>query len=299
MIILEWKTIASKIKNELTEYFSDNKFSNNYLAILLLSDDVPSSVYVSMKKAFWEEIWLWVKIFWVNNIEEIDWSKLNSLENVINWIKYLNKDENCIWIIVQLPLPSYLMDYKNIILASIAPSKDVDGLWWVLMWLSAIDYIDFVPATPASVLNLLKYHNLDNYKGKRVTILGQSNLVGKPLAIELIKQWAEVFSFNHYIDVSYIKQIAKTSDYIISATWQLNLITDEFIRDDQSQILVDVGWWIIEWKAVWDIDYHSVKNKIYAITPVPGWVWPLTVACLFNNIKVIHDQLDKINSILS
>ncbi len=307
MILLDWKIVASKIKDELKNYISEKKLDNKYVAIFLLWDDKPSEVYVSMKKKFWNDIWIDVKVFGnkkfinknnsdiINSILKLNLLDINEL---MKSIELLNNDLECIWIVVQLPLPQTLQTYKSQILATINFSKDIDWLGGSLMWLSTIDYIDFLPATPASVINLLDYYWLANFEWKTVTVIWQSNLVGKPLVMEIIKKYWEVFSFNHRWSIELIKDCCKKSDYIISATWKINMIDDTYLRDDDSQILVDVWYWILDWKAVWDINFESVKNKVKAISPVPWWVWPLTVACLFNNIKIINEQIDKIKKFL-
>lgn len=305
-MILEWKKVAEEIKGDLKNYLSEKWLNNKYVSIFLLWENKPSEVYVKMKKKFWNDIWIDVKIFWSklfsNNqsesTEKISKLDLLKIETLLESIDILNKDEDCVWIVVQLPLPENLQEHKSKILAKISPLKDIDWLWWALMWISTIDFIDFLPATPASVITLLEYYNLADFSWKKVTIIWQSNLVWKPLVMEIIKRYWEVFSFNHRWNKEDIKESCKKSDYIISATWSINMINWEYLWEGKNQILVDVWYWILNWKAVWDIDYNDVKWKIKAITPVPGWVWPLTVACLFNNIKVINEQKIKLKGIL-
>lgn len=303
MLILNWTPIAKNIKENLTQYIIQKKMNNKYIAIFLLWDNKSSMVYVNMKKKFWNNIGLDVVVFGdseivdnynriIGQIKKLD---LTKIENILKTINYLNDDETCIGIVVQLPIPDDLNKYKSKILSSIIPVKDIDWLGWSLIWKALIDYIDFLPATPASVINLLEFYELTDFKGKTVSVIGQSNLVGKPLAIELIKRYATVFSFNEFSNIGKIKEVCKESDYIISATWHVNMIDDEFVRDDKSQILIDVWYWFIDWKPVWDINFEKVKSMVKAISPVPWWVWPLTVASLFDNIRIINDQIDKLS----
>ena len=293
VLLLEWKIVAEQIKNELKSYFNKPHYKDKFVAIYMLGDNHPGNVYVKSKVKFAKEIWLKTKIIWASSFDG-EAIHFETHTQLIAHIKKLNTDKNCIWIMVQLPLWEYLVPYKSEILASIDAIKDIDWLSWKLFWLSSIDYIDFVPATPASVLSLLNYYKLDNFIGKKVAILGQSNLVWKPLAVEIIRRWGEVFSFNEFCDPRIVREICKISDIIISATWKNLLIDENFVRDDQSQILVDVGRWFIDWKPVGDVNFEKVKNKVKAITPVPGWVWPLTVANLFNNIRVIENLKEKL-----
>jgi methylenetetrahydrofolate dehydrogenase (NADP+) / methenyltetrahydrofolate cyclohydrolase len=305
-MILDWIIVASKIKVDLGKYINDNNLRNKYVAIFLLWNDKPSEVYVWKKRKFWNDIWLDVKVFghlWFKNTDSEIVNKINKidileLDGLLKSIELLNKDEECIWIVIQLPLPKHLQEFKPAILAKISPLKDIDGLWWALMWISTIDYIDFLPGTPASVINLLKYYKLDNFDWKKVTIIGQSNLVWKPLVMEIIKNYWEVFSFNHRWNLEDIKNACRNSDYIITATWSVHMIDETYLREAWDQILIDVWYGILDGKAVWDINFEKVKDKVWAISPVPGWVWPLTVACLFNNIRVINEQKDKLKWII-
>ncbi|HOQ79407.1 MAG TPA: bifunctional 5,10-methylenetetrahydrofolate dehydrogenase/5,10-methenyltetrahydrofolate cyclohydrolase, partial [Candidatus Absconditabacterales bacterium] len=215
----------------------------------------------------------------------------DNIGKIIDLIHYLNHDKDCVGIIVQLPLPEELKKYKSQILSTISPNKDIDGMGGVLNGLSSIDLIDFVPATPKAVVKILKEYDLYNIRGKIITVIGQSNLVGKPLVLEFIKQGATVFSTNSSTPVEKTKELCKMSDIIVSCTGVVHLVNDEFIRDDKSQILIDVGYGHKAGKPVGDVDFESVKDRVKYITPVPGGVGPLTVACLFENIFDIQENL--------
>ena len=278
---LYWYPIVNDIKSEMISFSSKYKLKNHYLAILLLSDDFASQTYVNLKKTFWLSIWIDVKIF-NNNIDIYD------INSVLTCISNLNEDENCIWIIVQLPLNKNLINYKSKILSSISPYKDVDWLWWYNFWLNLVWEFDFIPATPFAIIKLLSYYSFDNYVWKNISILWQSNLIWKPLALEFMKQWATVFSFNEFSDLKTIQSVTKKSDIIISATWVPNLINNEFISNKKSQVIVDVWFSRINDKVVWDVSFNDVKDKVIAITPVPWWIWPVTVASLFLNLKKLY-----------
>lgn len=286
-MILDWKVVAAKIKQELTQKVQKtfpNK--NNYVWIIYLWDNPSSATYVRMKKKFGEEIWLKTEIFWQEK-------KYDKIENVVSLIHDLNDDKNCLWFMIQLPLPKQFESHKAELLSLIAPDKDIDWLWWVLTWLSGIWLIDFVPATVRAVITLLKSYDLYNMRWKVVTVIWQSNLCGKPLVAELIKQEATVYSCNEFTDQNLIREFCLRSDYIISCTWVIYLVDDSFVRDDWTQILIDVWYWYRDWKAVWDIDFEKVKDKVKYISPVPGGVWPLTVASIFDNLFTIEEWLGK------
>jgi len=286
-MILDWKKVADKIKLDLTKkvkkFFPDKK---NYVWIIYLWDNSSSATYVKMKKKFGEDIGLKTEIFGQEK-------KYEKIENVVELIHALNDDKNCIGFMIQLPLPEKLQENKAEILSLIAPDKDIDWLWWVLTGLSWIWLIDFLPATAKAVVTLLKEYDLYNLKWKTITVIWQSNLSGKPLVDEFIKQEATVYSCNVYTPLEDIKKMCKNSDYIISCTWAVHLINQDFVRDDQSQILVDVWYGYKDGKAVWDIDFEAVKDMVKYISPVPGGVWPLTVASIFSNLFVIEKWLNK------
>lgn len=306
MILLKWKTLSEKLQQELStkaKKLSPNK--DKYIWIIYLWDNESSKIYVWLKQKYWEKIWIKGYVFgqykkWdklpENTKEDYDVQlymkqEYDNIWKIIDLIHYLNHDKDCVGIIVQLPLPEEFKKYKSQILSTISPNKDIDGMGGVLNGLSSIDLIDFVPATPKAVVKILKEYDLYNIRWKIITVIWQSNLVWKPLVLEFIKQWATVFSTNSSTPVEKTKELCKMSDIIVSCTWVVHLVNDEFIRDDKSQILIDVWYGHKDWKPVWDIDFESVKDKVKYITPVPGGVWPLTVACLFENIFDIQENL--------
>ena len=189
-------------------------------------------------------------------------------------------------------MPQQFEAYKEQLLAAITPQKDLDGLGGVILWLSEIWLIDFVPATPKAVLYLLEHYQLDNFTGKTVAILWQSNIVGKPLALECIKREATVYTCNVNTPPEQIKTIAKMADYIISSTGKVHLLDETFVRDDKTQTVVDVGYGHIDGKPVGDVNIDAIKDKVASYTPVPWGVGPLTVACIFDNVFVLQGYLD-------
>ena len=313
-MILSWKELSVAFKQELitkrATFFGERKA---YVAIIFLGEDYSSATYVKHKKAYGDSIGLPVIVFWQNHVAahakdgvQYDRNQVGKFDDVgiyinqtydniskiMELIRYLNQDDECVWIIIQLPLPQQFEEYKEQLLAAITPQKDLDGLGGVVVWLSEMWLIDFVPATPKAVLYLLEHYGLDNFTGKTVAILWQSNIVGKPLALECIKREATVYTCNVNTPSEQIKTIAKMADYIISSTGKVHLIDDSFVRDDNSQIIVDVGYGHIDGKPVGDVNIATIQDKVASYTPVPGGIWPLTVACLFDNIFVLQSYLD-------
>ncbi len=306
-MILSWKDISLRFQQELAEQvktvFTGKK---PYVAVIFLWDNPWSSIYVKNKKKYGELIGLPVVVFGQNNLPQYDKTQVKSDEDVVIYINqtydtifkvmelidYLNYDSDCVGILIQMPLPSQFEEYKEKMVAAITPEKDVDGLGGVILWLAEIWLIDFVPATPRAVFHLLEQYQLADFHGKSVTIIWQSNIVGKPLALECIKRGATVYSCNSDTPLKKIKAICKYSDYIISCTGKVHLVDASFVRDDQTQIIVDVGYGHIDGKPVGDVKIEEIADKVSAYTPVPGGVWPLTVACIFANVLTLQSYAD-------
>jgi len=290
-MILRGKELSIKMQQQL-QIKASTLPENSYMAILFFWNDFSSATYVRHKQKYGESIGIAVKI-----ITETQFSPLvNEKESLANWvfnlINQLNHDPLCIGIIIQLPLPEELRPHQNALLSSISPDKDIDWLWWVNTGLSSTWLIDFIPATPKAVITLLEEYNLDNLKGKKVAIIGQSNIVWKPLIMECIKRWAIVSSFNIDYTPEEIKQFTQKSDYIISCTGHVHLVDDSRTRNNWSQIIIDVWYGHIDGKPVWDVNIDSIADKVAAYTPVPGGIGPLTVACLFDNIFTLQKYKD-------
>lgn len=306
-MILSWKELSVSFQEELiqkrAQFFADRKV---YVAIIFLGDNSSSATYVKHKKTYGDTIWLPVIVFGQNHQAEYDRNQAgkfddvsiyinqnyDSIGKVMELIRYLNHDDECVGIIIQLPLPQQFEQYKEQLLAAITPQKDLDGLGGVVVWLSEIGLIDFVPATPKAVLYLLEHYQLDNFVGKTIAILWQSNIVGKPLVSQCIKRGATIYSCNIDTPIEAIKSITKKSEYIISCTGKIHLVDDSFIGDSWSQIIVDVWYGHLDGKPVGDIHIESIQDKVAAYTPVPGGVGPLTVACLFDNVFVLQAYAD-------
>lgn len=305
MEYLYGKNISEQIKIATkSRYAKHNLDKDCFLAILFFGENSSSKVYVKMKQKYWEDIGLNVKVFWQDPSQYYDdseyatkYNNYDSADDILALIEELNHDEKCLWIIVQLPTPEWLTKGQIKILSKIHWKKDVDWLWGVVNWLSETWLIDFIPATPKAVLKLLEYYKLDDFRWKTISVIWQSNLVWKPLAIELMKKWATVLSFNADSNQDKMRLFCKNSDIIVSCTWAIHLINEEFINDSKNQILVDVWYWHKNGKAVWDVDFDAVKDKVWYIVPVPWWIWPLTVSCLFDNLFDLLEVTDSLKSI--
>jgi len=245
-----------------------------YVAIVFVGNDPSSAMYVHMKQAKAQELWLAIKIFWEQQTPSAD-----ALCERIAWC---NTDPRCAGILVQLPLPSYLHANQGRILAAIAPEKDCDWLSGVTLGQSLLGYGMINPATPQAVLHLLDRYQLGDVRGLSCLVIGQSNLIGKPLVAMLQAREASVLSANVYTNRDQLARRCQESDYIFSATWVANLITPAMVRHDNTQVILDIWRWKKNGKAHGDCASHDLFPVVRAITPVPWGVGPMTIATLFH-----------------
>lgn len=307
MLLLKWKEKSEWLKSNFRElraqYFWDEK---KFVAVLFFGKSNPSQVYVNLKKKYAQEIWFDCLIFgqWEVWFEEeypdlIVYQKKEYSDNgeVIELVKMLNNDERCVGIICQLPLTEELKPYQREICNAITPLKDMDWLWdklqeWAFEW-----KIEFLPATAQAIISLWDAYDLWSFNWKVISVIGQSDIVWRPISRYLKLKWAEVHAFDIRNTPEEIMNQTKKSDVIISCTWALHLIDDRFVNKDKNQILIDVGYGFLNWKSTGDVDFEKVENKVYAISPVPWWVGPMTVASLFGNIFTIRWQKEKIENL--
>ena len=307
MLLLKWKEksewLKSKFKELRSQYFWNEK---KFVAVLFFGKSNPSKVYVNLKKKYAQEIWFDFLIFgqweiWFENeypdLIEYQRKDYSNKDEVIELVEILNNDECCVWIICQLPLTEELNPYQREICNTITPLKDMDWLGdklqeWAFEW-----KIEFLPATAQAVISLWNAYDLWNFEWKVISVIWQSDIVGRPISRYLELKWADVHPFDIRNTPEEIMTQTKKSDIIISCTWALHLIDDRFINEKKNQILIDVGYGFLHWKSTGDVDFEKVENKVYAISPVPWWVWPMTVASLFGNIFTIWEQKEKIRAL--
>ncbi len=286
--LLLGKPVVKALVEKLSQNVKEQELAAKYIAIILIGENKSSEVYIRMKQKFGEKIGIGTKVYRDSDI--FKWN--NKKSDIVSFIEVLNKDDDCIGIIIQLPLPKYLREYTDDMYAHVSPLKDVDGLGGKIQIIAEDSGLDFMPATASAVMTLLDFYDHKQFEWKKIAVLGQSNLVGKPLSLHLMRQWAVVFSFNEESNQEEMREICTGCDYIISCTWQIHLIDQEFIGKSNNQVIVDVGYGHLDGKAVGDVDFAKIVDKVWTITPVPWWVGPLTVAELFSNaIKLyIHSR---------
>lgn len=267
--LINGKEMAENIKISLKKQISEFAYPPQ-LAIVMVGNDDASAVYVRNKQKAAAQIGM------VSHFHHLDEDIRE--EEVIKIIQQLNEDNEVNGIIVQLPLPKHLNTHN--IINSISPFKDVDGFHPIntgMLQNNQQPY--FVAATPLGIMKMLNgiYSDLS---GKSVTIIGASMIVGRPLATLLLNQGCTV-SITHS-QTKNIKQYTGTADIVISACGVANLVKQDWIK--AGAVLIDVGInRTKEGKLCGDIDFEDVKDKAFAITPVPGGVGPMTVAMLLLN----------------
>ena len=270
-MIIDGKKEAAALREEIKKEIILIKSKTNKvpgLTVILIGEFAPSLIYVKNKEKNSKEVGI--------NSNVIKYSHDVKEEEVLKKIKELNKDKNVSGILVQLPLPDQI-DKKKII-NSIDPSKDVDGFNPINVGNLASGHDAIVPCTPLGCLLLLKKIE-KNLSGKHAVIIGRSNLNGKPMAQLLLKE-------NCTVTVSHsktrnLKEECLKADILIAAVGEANLVKKDWVKD--GSIIIDVGINKLGDKIVGDVSFDEVKNKVKAITPVPGGVGPMTIACLLKN----------------
>ena len=270
-MIIDGKKEAAILREEVKKEIALIKEKTNKvpgLSVILIGDFASSQIYVRNKEKISKEVGI--------NSEVIRYPKNVAETEVLKKIKELNVNEKVSGILVQLPLPDQIDKEK--IINSIDPSKDVDGFNPINVGKLASGYDAVVPCTPLGCLLLLKKIER-NLTGKHAVIIGRSNLNGKPMAQLLLKENCTVVITHS--KTKNLKEICLKADILIAAVGLANLVKKDWVKNDS--IIIDVGINKIEDKIVGDVDFEEIKNKVKAITPVPGGVGPMTIACLLKN----------------
>ena len=267
-IRIDGKQISAQIKDELKERVEKEKLEVT-LAVIQVGNDPASTVYVGNKKKACE--YIGIRSLAYELPEE------TPEEELLQLIKELNDRDDVNGILVQLPLPAHMDEDK--VIQTISPKKDVDGFHPQSVGALSIGQPGFVSCTPAGVIQLLKRTGVE-IDGKDCVIVGRSNIVGKPMALLMLRENATVtVCHSHTKD---LKEVTKRADILIVAIGKPKFITKEYVKD--GAVVIDVGIHRgADGKLCGDVDYDDVAPITYAITPVPGGVGPMTIAMLMNN----------------
>ena len=264
--------VAKNIKNKVSEIVNDlkSKDVNPCLATILVGDNSASSTYVRNKHKACEEVGIITK----DHTPSAD----NTQEELNDLIQKLNEDDAVHGILIQLPLPKHLDEFKTT--AQILPEKDVDGLTPPNVGLLAIGKAMLVACTPSGIIEMCKFYNIE-LEGKNIVVINRSNLVGKPLYHLLLQNNATVTTCHS--KTKDLKKICLDSDIIISGVGNRDVfkLTPDMIKE--GAVVIDVATTRHEEKLCGDTDYSEIIEKASFASPVPGGVGPMTVAMLLKN----------------
>lgn len=274
-MIIDGKLFAEGLRAKLTEQIAVLKQDNGItpgLTVVLVGEDPASQVYVRNKQKFAEECGM--------NSVTIKKDVETTQEELLKLIQDLNNDASVHGILVQLPLPKHI--HEQTVLQSILPEKDVDGFHPVNVGRLSIGEPSLIPCTPLGSLLLLK-DKLGSLSGKKAVIVGRSNIVGKPMLQLLLKENCTVTIAHSRTEN--LPAVCREADIIVAAVGQPRLIKGDWVKEGAT--VIDVGINRIEEngknRLVGDVDYDEVAPKAAFITPVPGGVGPMTIACLLRN----------------
>jgi methylenetetrahydrofolate dehydrogenase (NADP+)/methenyltetrahydrofolate cyclohydrolase len=271
MILIDGKKIAAELRKELRQEVVELKAKYNKvpgLTVILIGDMAPSQIYVRMKEKAANEVGL--------KSEVIRYPEAVEEKTVLDKIEELNKDESISGILVQLPLPKHINKQK--VIETILPGKDVDGFHPVNVGNLSSGYESSVPCTPLGCYLMIKKIE-PNLSGKKAVMIGRSNLNGKPMTQLLLKENCTV-TITHSRTKD-LKEECLQADIIVAAVGIPELVKADWVKKDA--IVIDVGINKTEKGLVGDVAFEEVSKIAGALTPVPGGVGPMTIACLLKN----------------
>ena len=276
--VIDGKEFAASVRAQVAEQVSKLKDEHNIipgLAVVLVGEDAASQVYVRNKHASTLEVGM--------NSYEHRLSADTTESDLLKLINDLNNDPKVNGILCQLPLPKHLDE--ELVINSIIPEKDVDGFHISNVGMLSTGQKSMVPCTPLGCLMMLRDHH-GSLSGLNAVVVGRSNIVGKPMANLLLRDSCTV-TIAHSRTKN-IEAVCRTADIVIAAVGRPEMITGDWIADGAT--VIDVGINRIphpdkegKFKLVGDVDFTSASAKAGAITPVPGGVGPMTIACLLAN----------------
>ena len=271
MILIDGKKIAAELREELKKEVSDLKAKTNKvpgLTVILIGELGPSKIYVKMKEKAAIEVGLKSEIIrYPDSVEE---------KTVLEKINELNSDDSVSGILVQLPLPKHIDKQK--VIETISPKKDVDGFHPINVGNLSSGYDSSIPCTPLGCYLLIKKFE-KNLSGKKAVIVGRSNLNGKPMTQLLLKENCTV-TITHS-KTKDLKGECSKADIIVAAVGMPELVKGDWVKKDA--IVIDVGINKTDKGIVGDVKFDEVSKVAKALTPVPGGVGPMTIACLLKN----------------
>ena len=274
-LLIDGKKISTEIKDELKVTVEELKKQGveTCLAVIQVGDDPASSIYVRNKKRACAYV----------GIESLSYElpEETTEEELVKLVKELNENDNVHGILVQLPLPKHIN--ADTIIRTISPDKDVDGFHPESVGRLCIGEPGFVSCTPAGIIQLLKRSGIE-IEGKECVVVGRSNIVGKPMSILLLRENGTV-TITHSRTKD-LKEVTGRADILVVAIGKPKFITADYVKE--GAVVIDVGMHRNEEnKLCGDVDFDDVKDKVSAITPVPGGVGPMT---MYNCVEAAKGQ---------
>ena len=268
--IIDGKVISAAVKERVRAGVAElnKKGITVGLAVIIVGEDPASKIYVANKKKACEALGI--------ISEEYALPASTTEEELLKLVDELNHKKSINGILCQLPLPSHLDE--KLIINSILPEKDVDAFHPANVGRIMIGDFDFVPCTPAGIMEMLAYENI-NPEGKNCVVIGRSNIVGKPMAMLLLHKNGTVTVCHSR--TQNLKEICSKADILVAAVGKAKFVTADMVKD--GAVVIDVGMKRVDGKLYGDVDYDEVAKKASAITPVPGGVGPMTIAMLMQN----------------
>lgn len=269
--LIDGKVISAAVKDEVAKEVAELK-SNGItpgLAVIIVGEDPASKVYVANKEKACEQLGMAsFKYALPENTTEAE---------LLELVNKLNKDPKVHGILCQLPLPRHLNE--ELIINTIIPEKDVDAFHPQNVGKIMIGNYDFLPCTPAGVMEMLKYENID-ISGKECVVIGRSNIVGKPMSMLLLHKNGTVTVCHS--KTANLKEVCRRADILVAAVGRANFVTADMVKE--GAVVIDVGINRLEnGKLCGDVNFAEVEPKAAYITPVPGGVGPMTIATLMKN----------------
>ena len=268
--IIDGKVISASVKERVKAEVEALKAQGvtTGLAVIIVGEDPASKVYVANKKKACEALGI--------ISEEYALPETTTQEELLSLIDTLNNKKSINGILCQLPLPKHLDEQA--VINAILPEKDVDAFHPANVGKIMLGDYDFVPCTPAGIMEMLEYENID-ITGKTCVVIGRSNIVGKPMGMLLLhKNGTVTICHSKTYDLA---SVCKKADILVAAVGIPNFVTADMVKD--GAVVIDVGINRVEGKLVGDVNFAEVKDKCTAITPVPGGVGPMTIAMLMQN----------------
>lgn len=275
-MLIDWRSIASTILSDIKDQITYSETTEKpMLAVVLVGNNLSSEAYIRMKERRAREVGMGFGLY--RYPDTISQTELESE------IRSLSANEKIHGLIVQAPLPIHIDRYA--VTECINPEKDVDGFTKTQIGNMFLWHDGLWSCTPRGIMTMLKHSSID-VSGKKVVVVGRSNIVGKPMALMLINAWATVISCNS--KTPNLIDITRSADIIIVAVWVPWFLTREMVTE--KSVVIDVGSTFVDGVGHGDADYENLRDYVQAISPVPGGVGPMTVATLIENTWIAYQN---------